>query len=93
MEFSNSRLERILGWSFVVLTIYVGFYLTLTHYASEAYLLALLVTHLGIYTSFRKIFQARIYAILILVHLSISYWIGRNALEILSAIDGWKQGF
>ncbi|EPG65222.1 hypothetical protein ACE5IS_09900 [Leptospira wolffii] len=93
MEFQNSRLERILSWSFILLTFYVSFYLTLTHYAEEGLLLSILITHLGIYTAFRRVLHRYSYAVLAFSHVLICYWIGKNALEVLSAIDKWKQGF
>ncbi len=92
MEFHSFRLEKILAWCFVLLTLYLSFYLTLTHYAGEELLLSLLVTHLGIFTAFRRVIYRYQYGVFAFSHVLVCYWIGRNALEILSAIDGWKQG-
>ncbi|TGK07355.1 hypothetical protein EHO59_04410 [Leptospira semungkisensis] len=89
----KSRWEKFVFWSFLSLTIYISFYLTFTHYASEAFLLALLVTHLGIFTAFRRILDRTYYFALAFFHIAGCYILGRNSLEILSAIDGWKQGF
>ncbi|TGK01455.1 hypothetical protein EHQ53_07810 [Leptospira langatensis] len=89
----RSGWEKFACWSFVSLTIYISFYLTFTHYAGEAFLLSLLVTHLGIFTAFRRVLDRTYYIILTFSHIAICYVVGKNSLEILSAIDGWKQGF
>ncbi|EQA45113.1 hypothetical protein LEP1GSC050_3602 [Leptospira broomii serovar Hurstbridge str. 5399] len=85
--------EKIAGWSFFFLTVYLSFYLTIAHRGSEALLISLMLTHFGIYFSFRKSLNKKVFVVLCLFHLITVYFFGRYTLEILSAIDGWKQVF
>ncbi|TGL63241.1 hypothetical protein EHQ64_04565 [Leptospira sarikeiensis] len=93
MNLKDLRADKFVAWGFFLITIYLSFFLTLTHYAGEGFLLSLLVVHLGIFLAFRRVLDKLNYSILAFSHVTICYWIGKNALEILSTIDGWKQGF
>lgn len=93
MDPRNLRLEKFASWGFFVITVYLSVYLTLNHYAGEGFILSLVTTHLGIFIAFRRVLDRLSYSVLAFSHIVLCYWLGKNALEILSTIDGWKQGF
>ncbi|PJZ50748.1 hypothetical protein [Leptospira saintgironsiae] len=93
MDPKHLKLEKFAAWGFIIITIYLSVYLTLNHYAGEGLILSLIITHLGIFITFRRVLHRLSYSALAFSHIVLCYWLGKNALEILSTIDGWKQGF
>ncbi|TGM15737.1 hypothetical protein EHQ81_04900 [Leptospira selangorensis] len=93
MDPRHLKLEKFAAYGFFIITVYLSVYLTLNHYAGEGFILSLAITHLGIFIAFRRVLDRLSYFGLAFSHIVLCYWLGKNALEILSTIDGWKQGF
>ncbi|TGK11909.1 hypothetical protein EHO60_06380 [Leptospira fletcheri] len=93
MERKSPPWENRAVWCFFFLTVYLSFYLTFTHRGSEALLIALLLVHIGNYFAFRGSVNAKRFVPLCALHLLSIYLSGKNTLEILAAVDRWKQVF
>ncbi|PJZ71250.1 hypothetical protein CH373_01705 [Leptospira perolatii] len=85
--------ETVFSWILFCMTVYVSLYLALIHSKQEPLFLALGITHLGNYISFRKYINWKRFMAASISHLAFIWWFGANALEVLSTLDEWKQGF